>query len=120
MTHQGSALVHVLVAMIAVIVAARALGTLFRSLRQPPVVGEMVAGILLGPSLLGRLAPGVSAFLFPAAVTPYLEIIAQIGVLLFMFLVGLELDTSLIKKRSSVTLIISLASILVPLGLGAL
>ena len=120
MTQHGSALVHVLVAMIAVIVAARALGTVFRFLRQPPVVGEMVAGILLGPSLLGRFAPGVSAFVFPAAVTPHLQVIAQIGVLLFMFLVGLELDTSLLKKRSAATLGISLASILVPLLLGAL
>lgn len=120
MSHSSSALVHVLVAMITVIVAARVLGAAFRYLRQPPVVGEMVAGILLGPSLLGRVLPGISHFVFPTAVTPHLQLIAQIGVLLFMFLVGLELDTALLKKRSAATLVISHASILVPLVLGAL
>ena len=119
MTSHGGALVHVLVAMIAVIAAARVLGAVFRRIDQPPVVGEMVAGVLLGPSLLGRFAPRVSEFLFPSAVVPHLQVIAQIGVLLFMFLVGLELDTKLLQKRSGVTVAISLGSILVPLALGA-
>ncbi|HWP04161.1 MAG TPA: cation:proton antiporter [Polyangiaceae bacterium] len=119
MTHSSS-LLHVLVAMLAVIVAARALGAVFRRLSQPPVVGEMVAGILLGPSLLGRVAPGVSHFILPPAVAPYLQLIAQVGVLLFMFLVGLELDTSLLKRRTATTVAISHASILVPLVLGSL
>ena len=74
------ALPHLLLALVAVLVAARAVGALFRRLGQPPVIGEVVAGILLGPSLLGRLAPGASAFLFPAEVLPHLEVIAQAGV----------------------------------------
>ena len=77
------------------IITARALGALFARLRQPPVIGEVVAGILLGPSLLGRVAPEASAFLLPPTVAPSLQILAQLGVILYMFLVGLELDPGL-------------------------
>lgn len=118
--HGGNAsLSQVLLALVAVIVAARVVGALFRMLRQPPVVGEVVAGILLGPSLLGRVAPGISEAVLPAAVAPSLQIIAQLGVLLFMFMVGLELDTALLRKRTYATLTISHASIVVPFVLGA-
>jgi Kef-type K+ transport system membrane component KefB len=110
---------HVLLAMIVVIIAARLLGALFRRLAQPAVIGEVVAGVLLGPSLLGRVAPSVSAYLLPPAVAPYLQIIAQLGVILFMFLVGLELDTSLLRKRTRATIAISHASIVLPMALGA-
>ena len=118
--HGASAsLLQVLLALVVVIIAARVVGALFRMIRQPPVVGEVVAGILLGPSLLGRAAPRVSEALLPAAVAPSLQIIAQIGVLLFMFMVGLELDTALLRKRTYATLAISHASIVVPFVLGA-
>src|SRR6266481_9225883 len=92
----------------------------FRNAHQPPVVGEILAGILLGPSLLGRLAPGASAYLFPPAVGPFLNIIAQVGVILYMFLVGLELDPALLRKRGHATVAISHASIIAPFLLGAL
>ncbi len=111
---------HVLLAMIAIILAARTLGALFARIHQPPVIGEMFAGILIGPSLLGRVAPAVSQFLLPTAIEPQLGVIAQIGVVLFMFLVGLELDTSGIRKRPQAALAISQASIAVPFVLGAL
>jgi len=118
MVPESSLLAHFLLALIVIVVTARALGRLARYLGQPAIIGEVLAGILLGPSLLGRIAPGASAYLLPAAVAPYLQIVAQIGVILFMFLVGLELDTSLLKKRTGATIAISHASIVAPLLLG--
>ena len=113
-------LLHVLLALVVVIIASRALGMVFRYLQQPPVIGEVIAGIILGPSLLGRVAPGASAYLLPATVAPFLGIIAQVGVILFMFLVGLELDTSLLRKKTHSTVAISHASIIAPFLLGSL
>src|SRR5215469_14638440 len=92
---QINELLHVLLALVLVIATARALGTLFKLVHQPAVVGEIIAGILLGPSLLGHFAPTASAYLLPHAIAPYLNILSQIGVILYMFLVGLELDPSL-------------------------
>ena len=83
------------------------------------MVGEILAGIVLGPSLLGRLAPGAEGYLFPAMVGPFLNIIAQVGVILYMFLVGLELDPALLRKRGHATVAISHASIIAPFLLGA-
>jgi Kef-type K+ transport system membrane component KefB len=112
-------LVHVLLALVVIILASRSLGALFRLAHQPAVVGEILAGLCLGPSLLGRFAPELQAFLLPASVAPFLGILAQIGVILFMFIVGLELDTGLLRKRSHATLAISHASIVAPFLLGA-
>jgi Kef-type K+ transport system membrane component KefB len=112
-------LLHMLVALVVVIATARGLGSIFRNAHQPPVVGEIIAGILLGPSLLGRIAPGAEALLFPATVGPFLNIIAQVGVILYMFLVGLELDPALLRKRGHATVAISHASIIMPFLLGA-
>lgn len=113
-------LLHVLIALVVVIVAARLVGSLFAFLGQPPVVGEILAGILLGPSLLGRVAPALSAYLLPTTVAPILGILSQVGVILYMFLVGLELDPTLLRKRGEATLAISHASIITPFLLGAL
>ncbi|HTJ80253.1 MAG TPA: cation:proton antiporter, partial [Polyangiaceae bacterium] len=113
-------LYFVLLALAVVVVVARAVGALFVRIGQPPVVGEVVAGIVLGPSLLGRVAPGVSGYLFPREITPFLGVIAQIGVVLFMFLVGLELDGQSLRKRQRASLVISQTSIVVPFVLGAL
>jgi Kef-type K+ transport system membrane component KefB len=112
-------LLHVLLALVVVIATARAMGWLFRSARQPQVVGEILAGIVLGPSLLGRLVPGAEGYLFPASVGPFLNIISQVGVILYMFLVGLELDPALLRKRGHTTVAISHASIIAPFLLGA-
>jgi Kef-type K+ transport system membrane component KefB len=112
-------LLHVLLALVVVIATARAMGSIFRNLGQPQVVGEILAGIVLGPSLLGRLAPGAEGYLFPATVGPALNIIAQVGVILYMFLVGLELDPALLRKRGHTTVAISHASIVAPFLLGA-
>ncbi|MGA9742609.1 cation:proton antiporter [Candidatus Binatus sp.] len=112
-------LLHVLLALVVVIATARAMGSIFRSAGQPQVIGEIIAGIVLGPSLLGRLAPGAEGYLFPATVGPALNIIAQVGVILYMFLVGLELDPALLRKRGHTTVAISHASIIAPFLLGA-
>jgi Kef-type K+ transport system membrane component KefB len=110
-------LLRVLVALTAIIVTGQMLGWVFARLNQPPVIGEVVAGILLGPSLLG---PEVSALILPTSVAPYLGIIAQLGVILYMFLVGVELNPALLKQRAHATVATSHASILAPFILGAL
>ena len=114
-----SMLLHVLLTLVAVVVAGQALGFLFRHVGQPPVIGEVVAGILLGPSLLGRVWPEASAFLMPAEVGPYIAVIAQIGVILYMFLVGLELNPAALRERAGNTLFIAHASIALPFVGGA-
>jgi Kef-type K+ transport system membrane component KefB len=114
---RADVLLHVLVALTAVLVTGLILAKLFAYLGQPPVIGEVVAGIVLGPSLLGS---EVSALILPAAVAPFLGVIAQLGVLLYMFIVGLELHVDLLKHRAHATVATSHASILVPVVLGAL
>lgn len=114
-----SVLFHVLLALAAVLVAGRAVGLLLARVGQPAVIGEVVAGILLGPSLLGRIAPGVSTFILPAGAAPYLGLVAQIGVAFYMFLVGLDLNAELLRKRASVAVATSHASIVVPFLLGS-
>lgn len=109
---------RVLLALATVIVVSRILGFLFRKLNQPRVIGEVLAGILLGPSLLGRVAPDVANYLLPSQVAPFLNILAQVGVVLFMFLVGLELDSALLRTRTHAALAISHASIVAPFLLG--
>jgi Kef-type K+ transport system membrane component KefB len=109
-----------LVQIAAVVIAARGVGLLFRRIGQPQVVGEMAAGILLGPSFLGWIAPGVSARLFPPDSLGFLNSISQVGLLVFMFLVGLELNPRLLRGRGPTAVVTSHASIVVPFVLGAL
>ena len=112
-------LLHVLLTLVVVLVLARILGAMFRRLNQPQVMGEVVAGILLGPSFLGWLAPEVASQVLPVNTAPYLALISQVGVVLYMFLVGLDLDTDLLQKRSQAAIAISHASIVAPFLLGA-
>jgi Kef-type K+ transport system membrane component KefB len=95
-------------------------GWLLRRIHQPQVVGEMIAGILLGPSLLGWLLPDVSAAVFPAESLASLNALSQIGLILFMFLVGLEFDPKILRGRGHIAVVTSHASIVVPFALGAL
>jgi Kef-type K+ transport system membrane component KefB len=102
----------------AVIVVSRGLGLVARLLGQPLVIAEMVAGIVLGPSLFGLLFPHAFGALFPPASLPVLKMLSQLGLVLFMFLVGLELDPSLLSGRRRASVAISHTSIFLPFVLG--
>jgi Kef-type K+ transport system membrane component KefB len=97
---------------------ARLVGAVFAKFNQPAVIGEVVGGILLGPSLLGRIAPDLQASLLRPDAAPLLGVIAELGVILYMFLVGLELDLHALGSRARSTIAISNAGILVPFVLG--
>jgi Kef-type K+ transport system membrane component KefB len=109
---------HVLLALLAIIVACRVMGSIFRYFGQPPVMGEVLGGIALGPSLLGRISPGISTYLLPPEIAPFLGLVAQLGVILYMFLVGLELDMTAVLRRGHAVVSISLASTVIPFLLG--
>jgi Kef-type K+ transport system membrane component KefB len=118
--HQLDALYHVLLSLVLILLLGRWLGKLFIHFGQPRVIGEMVAGIMLGPSLLGYFWPAATEFILPEHAQPALKIIAQIGVVLYMFLVGLELNAGLLRSRAHATVAISHASIVTPFLLGSL
>jgi len=103
-----------LLAVAVVIVAARVVGALFRKIGQPQVVGEIVAGVILGPTLLGAIWPSASEYIFDADVMPFIEVFAQVGLVFFMFLVGAELDLRLIRGRGHAAALVSHASIIAP------
>jgi Kef-type K+ transport system membrane component KefB len=107
-----------LLQLVVIIVAARLVGILFQKVGQPRVMGEIVAGIVLGPSLLGWLFPGAVAFVFPASSMETLSLLAQVGVALFMFVVGMDLDVGRLKKKARIAVLVSNASIIVPFFLG--
>ncbi|HTV03341.1 MAG TPA: cation:proton antiporter, partial [Luteitalea sp.] len=102
------------------VICARLAGVAARLIGQPQVMGEMAMGIALGPSLLGWLAPGVSATLFPAANHAHLNTLSQLGLLLFMFLVGLEFDLKRLRHLGHTAVLASHASITLPMLLGVL
>jgi Kef-type K+ transport system membrane component KefB len=114
----SGSLLHFLLALAVVIGAGGLLGRACKRLGQSPVIGEVLAGIALGPSLLGRLSPGLEGFLLPASVAPPLGLLAQLGVVLYMFQVGLDLDLGELRGRGSATVSISHASIVLPFVLG--
>jgi K+:H+ antiporter len=102
-----------------IIGTSRVMGLVFRRFGQTAVIGEMFAGILLGPSLLGQLSPSIESLLFPPASLPPLYLISQLGVVLFMFVVGMDVDLDHLRRRARATVFISNAGIVVPLALGA-
>jgi Kef-type K+ transport system membrane component KefB len=102
-----------------ILVAARLVGRAVALIGQPRVVGEMLAGIMLGPSLLGWAAPGLSHALFPPGSLGFLSALSQIGLVFFMFLVGLELDLTLLRGQGKAAVVTSHASIIAPFFLGA-
>src|ERR1700754_3462110 len=111
--------VSILLMQIVVVLAVAGLfSRLFRRIGQPPVMGEMIAGIVLGPSVLGYFFPQVMSFLFPPASMETLRLLSQIGVVLFMFIVGMELNVRHVKEKGSAAVMISHASIIVPFVLG--
>ena len=103
---------------ITIIIIARFFGWVFRKIGQPSVIGEIIAGIVLGPSLLGLYFPEFSLTLFPAASLGNLQFLSQIGLILFMFVIGMELDLKVLQNRAKDAIVISHASILFPFALG--
>ena len=103
---------------VTIIMAARLLGWICIKIKQPSVIGEMIAGIILGPSLLGMYFPEFSAFLFPKESLGNLQFLSQIGLILFMYIVGMELDLSVLRKKAHDAVVISHASIIIPFALG--
>ncbi len=97
-----------------IVVFSRLLGFLFTKIGQPMVIGEIIAGIILGPSLLGFFWPGISNFLFQPDSLPNLQFLSQLGLILFMFIVGLELDVQLLKNKAHTAVVVSHASIIFP------
>ena len=107
-----------LIQIIAVLLMVRLFGFLFKHIGQPGVIGEIVACIVLGPSVLGYFFPDVFQALFPPESLTNLELLSQVGLVLFMFVIGMELDFSVLKNKINETLVISHAGILVPFFLG--
>jgi Kef-type K+ transport system membrane component KefB len=111
---------RLMLAIAAVILAARVLGVALGKIGQPRVMGEVLAGILLGPTLLGAIAPGVKDYLFPADIVPLISAAAQIGLAFYLFLVGMELDIGKVRRQIARAAFVSNASVAVPMGLGLL
>ena len=111
-----NALFRLLLALTAVLLLGALLGRACRWIGQPPVIGEVIAGILLGPSLIGVQW---SSMILPPAIAPQLSVVAQLGVILYMFIIGLELNGGLLRQRAHAVITISQASIVLPFVLGA-
>jgi Kef-type K+ transport system membrane component KefB len=110
---------RLLLQIVIVIIAARVLAALARRLGQPSVIGEMAAGIALGPSLFGSVAPGTFAWVFPQESLPLLNVLSQVGVIIFLFSVGLDFNWQHVRHRAHSAVVISNVSIIVPFALGA-
>jgi len=114
----GHPLAILLAQIVTIILAARIFGWICKKIGQPSVIGEIIAGIVLGPSLIGMYFPGFSAALFPPQSLGNLNFLSQIGLILFMFIVGMEIDVNVLKNKAHDAIVISHASIIVPFSLG--
>ena len=103
---------------VTIVMVAKLFGWICTKIGQPTVIGEMIAGIVLGPSLIGMYFPEFSAILFPEASLGNLKFLSQIGLILFMFIVGMELDLKVLKNKAHDAVVISHASIIFPFALG--
>ncbi|RVT78739.1 cation/H(+) antiporter [Flavobacterium sufflavum] len=101
-----------------IILVARIFGWFFKKIGQPTVIGEIIAGIVLGPSLVGMYFPEFSAALFPVKSLGNLKFLSQIGLILFMFVIGMELDIKVLRNKASEAIVISHASIIIPFSMG--
>ncbi len=109
-----------LVQLILIVLLARVFGALFVKIGQPAVIGEMIAGIVLGPSVVGTLFPAASHFIFPSESLGALRMLSQVGIILFMFVVGMELDLKHLGKKADTAIMVSHISIIFPYFLGVL
>lgn len=107
-----------LIQIVTIILVARMFSWAFKKIGQPAVIGEIIAGIVLGPSLFGMYFPGFSATLFPAGSFDNLKILSQFGLIMFMFVVGMELDLKVLRTKAKDAVVISHASIIIPFALG--
>jgi Kef-type K+ transport system membrane component KefB len=107
-----------LLQIITIIIVARFFGWIFRKIGQPAVIGEIIAGIFFGPSVMRMYFPEFSVALFPTESLPNLQFLSQIGLILFMFVVGMELDLKVLKNKANEAVVISHASIVIPFTLG--
>jgi K+:H+ antiporter len=114
----GSRFAAFFIAVAVTMVVARLFGMGAAALHQPRVMGEVLAGIALGPTLLGALAPGVQAWVFPEDIVPTLGVVAQLGLIFYMFLIGLEVDPDQLRGRIRQIAAISNASVALPMILG--
>ena len=103
---------------ITIVLVARIFGWIFRKIGQPSVIGEIIAGIVLGPSLFGLYFPDMKDALFPLASLGNLQMLSQVGLILFMFVIGMELDLKALKNKANEAVVISHASIIIPFALG--
>lgn len=108
----------ILAQVVTIVIVARIFGWFFRKIGQPSVIGEIIAGIILGPSLLGWFLPGTSELIFPASSIQNLHNFSQIGLILFMYVIGMELDLNVLKNKAGDAVVISHASIIIPFTLG--
>ena len=107
-----------LLQLIAILAVSRIVGFLFIKIKQPTVIGEILAGIMLGPSLLGHFFPDTFHFLFNPNSLNYLYILSQIGLILFMFTIGMDLNIDDLRKKIKETFVISQSSIIIPFVMG--
>ena len=120
MNHITANAAQIFLSLTVILIACKACGFIIKRLGQPPVIGEMVAGVLLGPSLLGAVAPDLAHALFPPDARPVLYAIAQIGLTLYMFVVGIEFRADLLKTNLRTAAGVSIAGILAPFALGSI
>lgn len=118
LTNLHHPLALLLAQIVTIILVAKLFGWICVKLKQPSVIGEMIAGIVLGPSLFGLYFPELSAFIFPKESLGNLQFLSQIGLILFMYIVGMELDLSVLRKKAHDAVVISHASIIIPFALG--
>lgn len=111
-------LATLLLQIVTIIIVARVFGWICKIIGQPTVIGEIAAGIFLGPSVLGMFYPELSTVLFPAQSLGNLQFLSQIGLILFMFIIGMELDLNVLKTKAQEAIVISHASIILPFALG--
>lgn len=107
-----------LVQIVTIMLAARLFGWISNKIGQPAVIGEMIAGIVLGPSLLGMYFPEISGALFPVESLGNIQFLSQIGLIFFMYTIGMELDLNILKNKAHEAVVISHASIILPFALG--